>query len=182
MLLKKHINLLIILFVLFIFSCKHLKTKQVLKNDRTIEKEKTNSAINQLIKKLGLTATEINKSKLHSFILDWYSVPYKYGGCLKSGVDCSCFVSLLYKQVYDKDTDRTANDIYLACNKVNISKAKEGDFVFFKIKGDKVSHMGLYLNNNFFVHASSSKGVIISNLEETYYKKYFFCIGKFNSK
>ncbi len=109
---------------------------------------------------------------------EWYNVPYQYGGCLKSGVDCSCFASILYDDVYGKKLPRIAGDMFNQCSQISPEDAKEGDLFFFKINGNKISHVGVFLKRNFFVHASTSKGVMINTIDEAYYKKYFFCAGR----
>ena len=80
--------------------------------------------------------------------------------------------------LYNKKIARVANDIYIQSVKSEIKEAKSGDLVFFKINSKTVSHIGVYIKDDFFVHASSSRGVMISNLDEAYYRKYFFCVGK----
>lgn len=134
-----------------------------------------------LHQKLGLSDKEIRSSKLFSFIADWYGVPYKYGGCQKSGVDCSCFTSLLCEKVYGRRVARAAGDMYKECDKVTLGDAKEGDLLFFKINGSSISHVGIFLKDKWFVHSSTSKGVIISSMEEAYYKKYFHAGGRYRS-
>ncbi len=182
-------RLFVVMLLLGAYNCKH-KEKQVVAVERknttkpsfktkTAEnspKEKAGS--NELEQKLGVTSKQIQESKLYSFIDDWYGAPYKYGGCQKAGVDCSCFTNLLYEKVYDKKIARSATDMFKACDEVNIGDAKTGDLVFFKIGGTTISHVGVFIKNKLFVHASNSKGVIINSLEEAYYKKYFFCAGK----
>lgn len=129
---------------------------------------------------LGVSEKEIAHQKLYEFVTDWYGVPYKYGGCSKSGTDCSCLTINLYSTVYRKQLPRNADDMAKACDKVSERKADEGDMVFFKINSKMVSHVGVILKNNKFVHASTSKGVLISDLNEAYYKKYFYCYGRMN--
>ena len=63
-------------------------------------------------------------------------------------------------------------------NPVNKEDLKEGDLVFFKIKSKAISHVGVYLGNNKFAHASSSRGVMISNLNEAYWKRYYYKGGR----
>ncbi|MES2681146.1 MAG: C40 family peptidase [Bacteroidota bacterium] len=128
--------------------------------------------------KLGVSEKEIQNNKLFLFINDWYGVPYKYGGCQKTGIDCSCFTNLLYEKVYNKKTGRSADDMYNACEKILLDEVKEGDLIFFRIGGNSVSHVGVYLRNNLFVHSSTSKGVIINSMDEAYYKKYFHSGGR----
>ena len=115
----------------------------------------------------------MRNTKLYSFVNSWEGTPYKFGGMSKSGTDCSGFSNVLYKEVYGKKLPRTTKDIYGSCRKLGKGDLKEGDLVFFDIQGKKKSHMGVYLQNNRFVHASSSKGVVISDLNNPYYKKYF---------
>jgi cell wall-associated NlpC family hydrolase len=127
---------------------------------------------------LGVSEKEVRDKKLYEFISEWYGVPYKYGGCSKNGTDCSCLTINLYSAVYHKQLPRNADDMAKACSKVKESKASEGDMVFFKINSKTVSHVGVVLKNNKFVHASTSKGVLISDLDEAYYKKFFYCFGR----
>jgi murein DD-endopeptidase / murein LD-carboxypeptidase len=134
--------------------------------------------VNPLEQKLGLSKKEIKHSKLYSFVNDWYGTPYKYGGCQKTGVDCSCFTDILYENVYGTKTARTAGEIYKSCDKINPDKLKEGDLLFFITSGKSISHVGVFLKNEKFVHASTSKGVIISDLKEPYYKKTFYSAGR----
>jgi murein DD-endopeptidase / murein LD-carboxypeptidase len=145
-------------------------------------KHATAGADAQLKKKyagmLGVPENEITNLALYRFIDDWYGTPYKYGGKSKAGIDCSGFVSALYSQVYKKMVAGSAKGIYENSEHISENKLKEGDFVFFKINSKNVSHVGVYLRNRHFVHASSHKGVVISTLDESYYKKYFFKGGR----
>lgn len=125
--------------------------------------------------KLGV---DIENAKLRSAIEDWYGTPYLYGGCSKDGVDCSCFVGNIYKTVYNITLKRTANDIYLQSTPVAKNKLKEGELVFFTNSNNKVSHVGIYLRDDMFVHSSTSHGVIISKLTDSYWSKHFYKGGK----
>lgn len=116
--------------------------------------------------------------KLIYFVDAWYGAPYKYGGDGKSGIDCSRLVCRIYKDVYGKNVAGTARDLDRMSESVKQSRLKQGDMVFFKIESSKVSHVGVYIANNHFVHASVKKGVIINSLEDKYYKKYFYKGGR----
>ncbi len=171
--------------VLTLATCKHKEKsakapekKPVVKHQPKPVPQKTGGNTGILEQKLGVTRKQIQDNKLYSFVNEWYGVPYKYGGCQKSGVDCSCFTNVLYEKVYEKKIARSAGDMFLSCSKIAIEEAKQGDLLFFKIGGNKISHVGVYLKGKLFVHASTSLGVIVNSVEEAYYKKYFFCAGK----
>ena len=137
------------------------------------------SKIKHVATVLGVSEGDIKGEKLYEFIADWYGTPYKYGGCDRKGTDCSCLTINLYSQVYKKTLPRSADDMMKACDKLSASKVNEGELVFFKIESKRVTHVGVYLKNNKFIHASTKKGVMISDLNEPYFKKYFYTFGKF---
>ena len=99
----------------------------------------------------------------------WIGVPYRGGGTTKRGVDCSGLTSAIYKKVYRKSLERNSDDQRKKdCRKVKKSKLKEGDLVFFHNgrKKKRATHVGIYLKDRKFIHASTSQGVIISTLDE----------------
>ena len=101
------------------------------------------------------------------------------GGTTKSGIDCSGFVSNVYTEIYKEKLPRTSRDMADEIKNKKIDKLKEGDLVFFAFGGGKIDHVGIYLHNNRFVHVNRKKGVIISNLEDVWYSKYFVKSGTF---
>lgn len=112
---------------------------------------------------------------------DWLGVPYRIGGNNKRGVDCSGFTSHLYKKVYHKKLERNSDDQRTKdCRKVSKGNLREGDLVFFHNgrKKREASHVGIYLKDNKFIHASTSRGVIVSSLNEDYYRKYWLSGGR----
>lgn len=123
--------------------------------------------------KTGITNTSLKKE-----VDQWLGVPYKYGGSSKQGVDCSGFCGNVFKNVYNINLGRSAQDIFDQSKPVSRSALKEGDLVFFKINSSRVSHVGIYLADNKFVHASTSRGVMISDLGEAYWTKYYFASGR----
>ncbi|MGD0710496.1 MAG: C40 family peptidase [Bacteroidales bacterium] len=127
---------------------------------------------------LGVKLTGLEDKKFIEEVAGWMGTPYLYGGETTKGVDCSGFVKILYKDVYNLNLYRTAFDLTKNCDSVNKKDLKTGDLIFFKINSDKISHVGIYINDGKFIHASSAKGVIISDLNEAYYKKYFFSAGR----
>ena len=129
---------------------------------------------------MDATVEEMNNAKLLSFIEDWYGTRYRYGGSSKEGIDCSAFVSYLMSAVYGVgNLPRISKDQYETCKRVKRSELAEGDLVFFHTLGRRksVTHVGVYLRNNKFIHASIS-GVMISSMEEGYYDQHFVGAGR----
>lgn len=133
---------------------------------------------------LGIPVSYHANLKLYDFIREWMGTPYRWGGNSKGGIDCSRFVNRMYEFVYDSFLGgKTSRDIYKELTEiVSTDDLKEGDFVFFKIHRRYISHIGIYLGDNKFVHASSSEGVTISDLDEPYWKRYFYKAGRFMGK
>jgi len=108
----------------------------------------------------------------------WLGTPYKYGGTTKEGTDCSGMVLSIYKKLYSVETKRSAYDLWQQSTTVKRDNLKCGDLVFFKINFKQVSHVGIYVANSYFVHASSSRGVIFDHLDTKYYADRFSTGGR----
>ncbi|MBX2939509.1 MAG: C40 family peptidase [Ferruginibacter sp.] len=121
---------------------------------------------------LNKMAATVQNLPLFGFIDDWYYTRYRFGGTTKKGVDCSSFTLQLFRDVYQISLPRTARQQYEISIKVNEEEMQEGDLVFFNTRGG-ISHVGVYLVNGYFVHASSSRGVMVSNIREPYFSKRF---------
>lgn len=129
---------------------------------------------------LGMEISEADNHKLYHEIKGWIGTPYRYGGNTHDGVDCSGFIVNLYHKVYGVKLQRSSELIYKNnCSKIEKSQLCEGDLVFFKTgKGKRISHVGIYLKNGKFAHASTSRGVIISSLDDDYYRRNFLQAGR----
>ncbi|MDF1880213.1 C40 family peptidase [Sulfurimonas sp. MAG313] len=103
----------------------------------------------------------------------WKGTPYRYGGLSKNGVDCSGFVYQTYKQLFKIKLPRSTKDQVRQGKRVYVSQLRAGDLVFFKT-GRNVRHVGIYLEKGKFLHASSSKGVMISTLLTGYWKSKYW--------
>jgi lipoprotein Spr len=132
----------------------------------------------QFSKLLNCEVESLPNPAMYQTIYNWLGTPYKYSGDCKTGIDCSGFVCMVYKESFGMTLAESSADIYKQVKPLKKSALKEGDLVFFKIKKKKVSHVGVYIGNNKFAHASVQNGVIISDLDEPYYKKYFFKGGR----
>lgn len=125
---------------------------------------------------LDVEVEQIQNLNLFKVIDNWFGTRYKYGGTTKDGIDCSAFMQVLFSAIYGITLPRTAKDQYNLARRITKSELKEGDLVFFNTTGG-ISHVGMYLQNNKFVHASSS-GVMVSDLDEEYYSRHFIGVGR----
>jgi lipoprotein Spr len=117
---------------------------------------------------------------MFEFIDSWYGTPYKLGGTSKAGIDCSAFTQFLFSAVYCISLPRTTKEQYSLTSRISRTELKEGDLIFFNTRGG-VSHVGVYLQNNKFVHSSTSGGVMISDIFEEYWVKRFVGVGRLNA-
>lgn len=118
-------------------------------------------------------------SPLYNELTSWIGTKYKYAGNSNKGVDCSGFVKRVYKKTYNIKLLGGSRHIYTQTQPLEIENLEQGDLVFFKINKPSISHIGIYLKDGYFIHASVKSGVTINNLNESYYKKYFYTGGKF---
>ncbi|MGZ3874154.1 MAG: C40 family peptidase [Mucilaginibacter sp.] len=126
---------------------------------------------------MGVAMSATSNLKLFHFVYDWIGTPYRFGGSSRRGIDCSAFTKELYSEVFNMDIQRSSRDIFSMVSPVRKDELKEGDLVFFKIHSRRISHVGIYLGNNRFAHASS-RGVAISSLDDAYYSRYFYRGGR----
>jgi lipoprotein Spr len=126
---------------------------------------------------MGVALSATSNMKLFHFVYDWIGTPYRFGGGSRRGIDCSAFTKELYSEVFNLDIRRNSRDIFSMVSPVKRDDLKEGDLVFFKIHSRRISHVGVYLGNNRFAHASS-RGVAINSLDDAYYSRYFYRGGR----
>jgi cell wall-associated NlpC family hydrolase len=113
---------------------------------------------------------------------EWYGVRYRRGGNTKTGVDCSGFTVAVYATVYGMNLPRVSREQYRISRKISTTELQQGDLVFFNTTGRGVSHVGVYLGNSRFIHASVSRGVMVNSLFESYYVKRFVGAGRIEDK
>ncbi len=113
---------------------------------------------------------------------EWYGVRYRTGGTTHKGVDCSGFTVAVYAALYGIMLPRVSREQYRTSRKISTTELQEGDLVFFNTNGKGVSHVGIYLGSNKFIHASVSKGVMVNGLFEPYYLKRYIGAGRIDDK
>ena len=113
----------------------------------------------------------LKSKELYRFITDWTGVKYRLGGMDKSGIDCSGFAVLLEKNIYGHMLPRRSKDQAETVKKKTQKNLEEGDLIFFSFGGTEVDHVGVYFNNDFFVHASTTRGVVVDDLKLPVYQK-----------
>lgn len=159
---KRIFIFLIYLLLVALTSCK--SSQHLIKQQTT-----------QLTRQFGFPVHKKDDLRLYTEASQWLGVPYQTGGTTRKGVDCSGLVVRIYRQTYNKQLERTTTDIAARnCRKITKNNLRTGDLVFFNTsrktrKG--INHVGIFLKQGYFIHASSSKGVIVSNLKEDYYRK-----------
>jgi cell wall-associated NlpC family hydrolase len=127
--------------------------------------------------RMDVEVEEITNTKLYKAVDNWWATRYCYGGTTRRGVDCSALTSALLSEGFGITLPRTARAQYAECKKINRGNLKEGDLVFFNTRGG-ISHVGVYLNNSYFVHSSVHAGVTINSLNDSYYSKKFIGGGR----
>ncbi len=134
---------------------------------------------------LGFDIDYKDDHRLYTESASWLATPYRYGGNDRSGVDCSGLTRSLYATCYHTDIPRQSQQQYDDCdNHVRRHRLKPGDLVFFRQPGTrrrrhKVNHVGIYLKDGLFLHASSSRGVMVSRLDDDYWQKLWLKGGRY---
>lgn len=129
--------------------------------------------------RMDIPVESITNIPLLQKIDQWWGTPYSLGGSTKNGVDCSYFTLDVMKEVYKVNLKRTAAEQYEQSAKIEWNNLKEGDLIFFKAEGRRnISHVGIYLANNKFAHASTSQGVTISDLADPYWQRRLYSLGR----
>jgi len=123
------------------------------------------------------------REKMLMEVIKYLNTPYKYGGNTKDGMDCSAFTQILFRDVFNISLERSARLQYTQGSEVSKSdELKVGDLVFFNTrKRVKPGHVGIYIGDNLFAHASTKKGVTITALDYDYYSRTFMGARRFES-
>jgi len=137
--------------------------------DKVLEQTLANA-----IDEAGEVNSAVNRSELMREIINLLGIRYRYGGTdATRGLDCSAFTGTIYSRALGIRLPRSSNQQFRKGNTIKREELKIGDLVFFKTRrrNAPVSHVGIYIGQNLFAHASTKYGVVISSLEHPYYNR-----------
>ncbi len=117
-------------------------------------------------------STQVSETSLRTALLQhferWKGTPYRYGGNSRYGIDCSGFVHTMFRDALGVEVPRSTQLLSQAGRRVSFQRLEVGDIIVFRTSR-KVLHVGIYVGNHQFIHASKSKGVMISKLSNPYW-------------
>jgi cell wall-associated NlpC family hydrolase len=153
----------------FRFASK-IKEETAREDDKKVDIKSLEKKLSQKSGYSNLTPKGLNRDAVLLDVVSFLGVPYRYGGNSKDGVDCSGLTCNVYETAVKKKLPRSTMEQYHAGASIGKGDLQFGDLVFFNTTGRKPSHVGIYIEDDLFVHASIVSGVTISSLESTYYK------------
>ncbi len=140
-------------------------------NSSGVDIEKASSLQFKYALLLDTYVENLSNIKLIMEIDEWWGTSYCMGGNTKNCIDCSAFTGTIMRNNFNVNLSRTAAEQFNQSERVEKENLKEGDLIFFKTKKDYINHVGIFLINDKFVHASTSQGVTISDLKESYWNE-----------
>ena len=154
-------RLLISAFLLSLAGCAGIP-----KQEQTIATFKPSAHVD-------LTDSALVKRLLYSQLNEWHGVKYKFGGLSKAGIDCSGFSYVTFLRKFGIPLPRSAQSQARIGKAISVTESRPGDLIFFKT-GAATRHVGILLDEHRFIHASSSRGVTISSLDNTYWARRYW--------
>jgi cell wall-associated NlpC family hydrolase len=172
---KCHISFLLIVLVLYIGCAPHyIERRPSPRGQKRIVQKSLD-----IIKKVERENRDFRLGKIFYPIKTYLGTPYKFGGDTRSGMDCSGFTCRVFQESYKKKLPHNASQQYLRCTHISRLDLKLGDLVFFSMnQNGSIGHVGIYIGNNYFAHASTSYGVVVSGLKEKYYRSRYVGAGR----
>jgi cell wall-associated NlpC family hydrolase len=149
------------------------ETKENDKKPDAREVERISNGTRDFRKEKNEALKPLDQSKMMREISKFMGVPYVHGGSGKDGMDCSGYTMTIYKNAVGKLLPRSSAEQSKLGKTVELNNLKFGDLIFFNTTGESVSHVGIYLGDDLFAHASVSLGVTISSLQSSYFAKRF---------
>lgn len=129
---------------------------------------------------ISVDTVVVSNTKLFNAILSWLGTKYRFGGTTRENVDCSALTRALIVSTFNKSVPRTSVEQYHTTKKIQYKDLKEGDLIFFAThRAKRVSHVGMFLGNDYFIHAGTSSGVTLSSLMTPYWKAHLIGYGRY---
>lgn len=139
------------------------------KSEKQPDRQKGSPAKKKVPSKLLTTGEDRILKELDALFRKWKGTPYKYSGKSRSGIDCSGFTQIVYRDVFSRKLPRMVRDQIKTGRKIKKSQLRPGDLIFFRT-GKKTKHVGVYTHSDNFIHASSQQGVSTSSLSNSYWQ------------
>lgn len=155
------------------FSSKEAE-EEVRENDKKVdakELERITHGERDFRKERNPAIKPLDQSKMMREISKYMGVPYVHGGTGIEGMDCSGYTMVVYKNAVDMQLPRSSAEQAKVGRIISFKELKFGDLIFFNTTGTSASHVGIYLGDDLFAHASVSLGVTISSLQSSYYSQ-----------
>ncbi len=172
---KSNFSVTVIIILMIIFPVATLLTEHYTKSSKdSVEKAFDTLAVPGYTY-FTLHRIEINENAdtaLYNAIFPLIGIPHR-SRANSNGLDCSGFVKKVFQEAFKKTLKGSSGDIYQTGTPIRDTELRESDLVFFTIGGTQINHVGIYLNNGKFAHASSSAGVTINDLNENYYQRHY---------
>jgi lipoprotein Spr len=171
---SKNLSLGAVLSFLLFIACipQPRYTSESVKGERgqvVLQEEPKSQEMTRPVNERG--KSKIDRKKMGRIIDSFLGAPYKYGGQTKAGIDCSGLVMQVYRQYAGFKLPRSTKKLYQLVKHVDKDALAYGDLVFFSDGWFSVSHVGIYIGEGRLVHSMKGFGVIVSSLDEDYYKK-----------
>ncbi len=166
-----HISYIVILGSMLVGACS--SSKKSGKPPATTKQKNEQTADSVYDSLLGIWVPANANPILLKQVEQWVGTAYQFGGQSHAGTDCSGLICSIYPVVFQHKPPRTTAEMKKTAVPIAMEQLQEGDLVFFNINTKETGHAGIYLWNGYFVHATTRRGVIVSNLSEDYWKKYF---------
>jgi hypothetical protein len=175
LLMKFWISFLVLVCTLSTLSSCSLFKKTVKKPEASVD----SSFYENHSQLLGFPLSGNENPDLILEVASWIGSPYRFGGNTHAGTDCSGMVQQIFLTVYGIALPRNSNEIANYSKRVRKTQLQVGDLVFFETSSRRIiNHVGIFLGSNKFIHSTTSRGVIVSDLDETYWNRKYTRAGR----